>query len=505
MVSGKPESTAVSVLALKQMLDLTRAERVFLFIDASRNPPAGQENRIHQRIADELGNHPKVAGVLASEPKRLSLEQEKLQFAGKTGFGVFGHALISAFAGEPAFDGTRLMSRTGPPALEQVFEYVRKQVSHLTSARQLPRLLGSANKVSIWKTARAQPPPVLLAAVGSVRGLLPLQIFAGAEERQFTLMEELADKGQDIVARYGVADQFPDQPGKLVREDFLFAAKCFREAIALVPAGSEWDSFRATLTARKLFCEGRALAYDASQALAARKILSDAKKAETPPIPEIDNALGITYLEHRTTRDDLDAAIVHFRAAIARSPAWIYPRHNLALALIEKGEYSAAERQYRAAIKLGPYPYLHYNLALLLHRVNRTREADEEYNRAHTAFAAAERICAQRREQGVLDDATARATLQSFRRNAAEACNGHGALFAHMNKRDEAIRQFRRAIELNSNLYPARHNLAIELQKKAESKRQVSEEAIALLEETIARKPDFEPSRLELQRIRSLQ
>ena len=100
-------------------------------------------------------------------------------------------------------------------------------------------------------------------------------------------------------------------------------------------------------------------------------------------IPEVHNALGIQYLE--STPKDYGKAIDEFQDAKKRSPGWMYPRHNLALAYIERGDFGAAEREYRAAIATDPLqPYLYYNLGLLLHRMNRLNEAKGLYSKRWT-------------------------------------------------------------------------------------------------------------------------
>jgi tetratricopeptide (TPR) repeat protein len=91
------------------------------------------------------------------------------------------------------------------------------------------------------------------------------------------------------------------------------------------------------------------------------------------------NALGIGYLQ----MPDYDRAISAFRDAIRRAPFWAYPRHNLALALRERGNLRAAIEQYLAAIQLAPkYSYLRYNLGLLYQQINDRVNADIRYKEA---------------------------------------------------------------------------------------------------------------------------
>jgi Flp pilus assembly protein TadD len=60
-----------------------------------------------------------------------------------------------------------------------------------------------------------------------------------------------------------------------------------------------------------------------------------------------------------------------------------------ALFQIENGDYAAAEREYCEAIALdSSVPYVYYNLALLLNRMNRRSEAEAAYGKARDVYDA---------------------------------------------------------------------------------------------------------------------
>jgi tetratricopeptide (TPR) repeat protein len=537
----KPESTGISVLRLKELLKLTRAE-VILVLDVCREP-ANPRNRINQRIQDELGGLSCAGVMLASEVKSHSRVSEKLELNGERGFGVFAHQFVSELMTPSAAARQPLSTR-----ITMLFEAVQKRVTALTGNQQRPvmlsRLTGGAcvarNPASLgpvfeklrFSLAAASGGP-FAPAMQSVQAAAPEQTwlppFASTavriepEEavkrfRQLTadqrhdqeqvavwregLAAKLADQGQDIVTRYGAGDQFPDAPDKLQRTDFEFGERCFRSALELFThAEPGWERLRRMMEARREFCRGRALAFDRLTLPQAREVLTKARAIEQPAIPEIDNALGISYLEFRTSARDLEGAIQYFKVAKERSPGWAYPRHNLALAYIESGNYRAAEREYRDAIEAMPnYPFLYYNMGLLLHRQNRLRQADDYYRQA--LRVSAEQVSGHRTLQRHWADQQLKAEANlaggraaALERNSAEVHNSLGSLQAAMNpKSNKAVVNFEAALKLKPQLYPARHNLALFLSRRPGGEA----EAIRLLELNTNDAPDFHPSQVEL-------
>ena len=200
--------------------------------------------------------------------------------------------------------------------------------------------------------------------------------------------------GQRVVAEYGVGDQFPEDPQKLQQHDFAAAAAAFEAARNLRPSDR-------SLQVRELFCAGRARAFIPSELSNARGLLEKARAIQTDagedPIPEIDNAIGVTYIES----GQFAAALPYLERAKKRRPSWVYPRHNLALADLELGNYTNAEREYREAIVNTPYySYLHYNLGLLLQRTNRRSAARRSYEQALSIAEQAIRSWTRAAERG---------------------------------------------------------------------------------------------------------
>ena len=111
------------------------------------------------------------------------------------------------------------------------------------------------------------------------------------------------------------------------------------------------------------------------------------------------------------------------------------------------------------------YSYLPYNLGLVYQRLNRRKDAEASYKKA-TLLAP----------------------------DSGEPYNALGTLKASEGKRDEAERLYREALQKNSNLLAARHNLALLLAD--EKNRQ--QEAMDLWRANLQQSPDYLPSRLSL-------
>ncbi len=258
----------------------------------------------------------------------------------------------------------------------------------------------------------------------------------GVEDR---LRVALEDRGQETVLRYLEGDQVPPR-----KTDFVTGAKYFAAASQLAPE-SVFDE------SRRLFCEGRALifdhAYGSARDLLERSVRLDPLRAYSY------NALGIAYLEQIAQNGaTFDLAIRAFHDAIRFAPYWAYPRHNLALAYVERGEYAAAIREYESAMLLAPhYTYLPYNLGLLYQRLNQTGKAQQCYQRALDTLLANRKY------------------MESPGRERAEILNAMGTLEVGRERFRRAEKLFRDALADNPQSTNARRNLAQLLSRAGES------------------------------------
>ena len=526
LVELKPESTGVPVSELRNMIDKSRAKVVFLFADVYRAPQTpNTDNRINSRLED-LAKLTNLVGILSTEKPRPSLEDENLLDAKSgRGFGVFGYELVKGMPG----------AATGSDLLSVLKQHVPSATG---SYRQTPKDIGPAEvrRFPMWPTKAFHhlSDGPLVAALG-IPGFLPLPqvaadaekivrevlgsgdpdtILANAKARQASLSTEdweqvrdstvaaLASMGQDYITRYGVSDLLPEDPNRVRNENFAFAERAFQAALSLLPDEPIFHDYRRTLESRRRLCSGLKLIYQ-NQAASARTDLGVALAAVDRPIPEIENALGISYLEEGR---DYESAIMHFRAAIERSPSWPYPRHNLALALAESGDSESAIQAYQAAIKATPdQPYLYYNLGLVLHRSNHKRDAEKTYNKTLAILSTAQTTYSARAAEWVTslpeESKIAAARAIAFKNTEADVHNVLGALYDAERKYDRAEREYQAALGINPSFCEAGHNLGLLALKQAKGRRldQKLKQARDLFQKNLEVCPAFPPTVKQLE------
>ncbi len=485
------KSTALAVDELQSLFEeqLAKVGRVLLFVDVCK---AGTIGTIHnttvsadvQHLGDVEGD---LFGLLASRPKEVSLEGP--EFGG--GHGVFSYYVIKGLEGAADANGDGVVDAN------ELIQYVSNQVPMATSNKQHPREFGTydnslrlsdlkkpginlAQFRMILDSRSGQPlllasasPQLPAADTSAALDRLNSAINAGRilpgdpnnaftalqdlksglapgpyRERTSQLQVALENKAQEVLLRYLAGDETPQS-----RQEFDQAARYMDAARRL----TEESLF---LEGREDFFQGRALLFDKKFPDAAQ-LLEQAVRID-PGGAYGYNALGIAYLEQA----QYDKAIPAFRDAFRRAQHWSYPLHNEALAFVETGDYNSAIRAYQQAIRLTPeYSYLPYNLGLVYQRVNRRKDAETAYRKASMLAP-----------------------------NSAEPYNALGTLKASEGKRGEAEQLYREALQKNTNLLAARHNLALLL--AAQKGRE--QEAIDLFRENLRLDADYIPSRLSL-------
>lgn len=521
--SSKPQSTAYSLADLNDLLrsPQIRAERIIILADVNRKPPAAQGNHIQVRLS-ELGSQ-RVGGVLATKRGVSSDVNDKVQY------GFFTESLVNALIQKPPSRSAKTLK--GDVDFTQLKNYLHEDT------RVEPETFGSLAG-SIVHTHSAsiaiRRPPVLLAALRFLPGLLALtpaaagpcfepkdvdnpgSLVAEVMEQRLRLSNEewtecrekaglaLASEGQKYVTRYGTTDLLPGDPLKVDRNQFRHASDAFRAALQLFAGLGAGAQFESNLNQRYLFCKG--------MAENSEKLLVDARSRGTRPLPDIENAIGAMALES-TNGPDFTRALLQFREAKSLSPSWMYPRHNIALVLIEQGNVREAEAEYRQAIRLTPWqPYLHYNLALLLQRDNRRKEAKRTYNRAIATYDKAIGTLTGRVSDWASDYPEdvrlAERRIKVFHANKAIVLNAMGALAESSGKDKDAklaLKLYGEAWNMDSALCAARYNEAMLRQKRAEKKvgnsGVVSPETVGLHSDNVRVCPTFLPSILESGRL----
>lgn len=487
------KSTALPMAELQSLFEeqLAKVGRVLLFVDVCKAGTIGtiQNNTVNATVENFKNLEGDLLGIMGSRRKELS--REGPEFGG--GHGAFSYFVLKGMEGAADENGD------GAVTGEELIRYVTTQVPRATAEKQHPQDIspGTVNiKISDMKkpginlanwrilmdsrsgqpmylastspgsalsedqasddidhfTAAVQAGRILPSdsdsafnALAKLKTELDPEVYT---ERENQLRIALENKAQQVLLRYLTGEQTPQS-----KQEFEQGAR-YMEAARTLTHESLY------LEGRADFFQGRALLYDKNFPQAAN-LLEQAVRID-PGAAYGFNALGIAYLEQA----QYDKAIPAFRDAVRRAQHWSYPLHNEALAYVETGDYKSAIRAYQEAIRLTPqYSYLPYNLGLVYQRLNRRRDAEASYKKA-TALSP----------------------------DSAEPYNALGTLKASEGKRDEAERLYREALQKNSSLLAARHNLALLLAD--EKNRQ--QEAIDLWRANLQQSSDYLPSRLSL-------
>jgi tetratricopeptide (TPR) repeat protein len=504
---SNPEDLYASGLAMDQLQEILSegilgADRLLVYVDVCHAARLGtiRSRNVNRAVVNAIPSQPavKVLSFLSSRETEASWEGENWG-----GHGAFSYFILRGLNGDADADGD------GTVTAGELVNYVSRMVTEATLDRQHPNpqtfTLRNTTPLSVkvdpssftlpmdWqplsqtqvqqrKGQKNLSPPsaqarslsaeeapdsltefrdairagrILPGVPGSafemlrgpLRSALSPALFGVAETE---LRIALENQGQRAILRYLEGDQVEQR-----RETFQNAATNFEAArrLDLQPGRRE---------PRELFCRGRELIFAKTQPAYADAVrfLEDAARAD-PRGAYSFNALGIAYLEQAAgDLSRFDMAIAAFEDAIRLAPHWVYPRHNLALAYAERGQYDRAIRAYREAMKWGPdYSYLAYNLGLLYQRLNRLNDAEEAYREAL-------KIAESARAKGL------RPGVQGQWREGADIYNGLASIEAsrpgvrHAHRAEEL---YRRAIQEYDGSRAARHNLALLLSRAGES------------------------------------
>ncbi len=485
--------------------------RVLVFVDICHGNQIGtvtSDLKLPAAVQEVFNGHAGEFGMMLAT-KTLAFESELF---GK-GHGAFTYYLVDGWNGAAAPDSPKI-------EFEDLFDYVKKGVRRVTNQAQTPEEqnpdpnLVVAAEIDQRERLHLDPAAPLPSAVtAAFRGVRTqpgkATIALGADEIQSAnraphsfddalaagvllpgeptsasgylqggrdsaapdqlegmrnrLRVALEDRGQETILRYLEGNQIPQ-----TKDDFLTGGRYFKAALDLAP-DSVFDDARMT------FCQGRALIFD--HAYGDARVLLERSIRLDPIHSYAYNALGVAYLEQiATNRSTFDDAVRAFHDAIRFAPYWAYPRHNLALAYEQAGDYAAAESTYLEAIPLGrQYSYLYYNLAMLYQRLNELPRAGRYYVLAKDAAA--------RNAHVIQTPAGPRSTELGEAWDAlgtVEAARGHWA---------KAESDYRGALAADPQSLNARHNLALLLSRSAPSK-----EAEGLWERNLLADPPHLPS-----------
>jgi Flp pilus assembly protein TadD len=206
--------------------------------------------------------------------------------------------------------------------------------------------------------------------------------------------------------------------------------------------------------------------------------------AIAPDDVELRNALGWTLFQEARTAD----AVAEFERALQIDPDHVKSHNNLALALVELGRLEEAAVHFRKSLALEPKAEIYSDLGFVEARLGRSDEALADYRKAlaldPTCASAHFNLAVSFVQAGSFADAEPHYRQALAGKPTAETHNGLGYVLVHLGRPEEAIQEFRKAIEASPQYTPAYNNLAEAL--AAEGK---LEEAASYYRRSLAQKP----------------
>jgi len=203
-----------------------------------------------------------------------------------------------------------------------------------------------------------------------------------------------------------------------------------------------------------------------------------------PDDAELRNALGWTLFQDGRSAE----AVAEYKRALAVDPNHAKSHNNLALALVELGQLEEAAGHFEKSLEIEPRAEIYSDLGFTMARLGKSEEARANYQKA----LALDPNCASAHfnlavafvQAGKFGEAESHYRQALAGKPTAETHNGLGYVLAQQGRADEALAEFRKAIEVNPNLTPAYNNLADALAKQGKL-----EEAEQYYRRSLAEKP----------------
>jgi tetratricopeptide (TPR) repeat protein len=506
--------------SLSEMLRSYKDARVVLLLDVSRQHIEGNHiNEVLKKLADAW-NQPgirrqSVTGILASGPGQKSYDTRQV--------GAFAYYLVEAALSRSGLNLSQIATHLEQAYKKDGQKSLRPQVvgpasgthgGYVPHTKAPSSLFGSSAAVLLagrtpWlpiaaqlrrsEQSRAFQDALALrqltgtgGAYEQLRALDP-----GFREPQFAdarrnLADALERQGEVSLFWYLAGDEFTLAPRDSKAKAFRGCEDAFLKAFEVARAD---EGERPDLQGRAEFCGARALMYEYGSETDKPGFLGRAEirlRESMARLPNAPESMNALGIV-ALERGDLPSAQQRFEQAKRRAPLWPFPRHNLALALTEAGSYAEALTAYEDALHIAPHEaYLYYNHAVLLQRLNRRDEARKQYNRALAEFDdQKDRLAGWTRDPNDADFDLAREMRNTLDTYRADVYNALGTLEAARSRHRRAATYYEKALQIDCTLDIARHNLGLALMKQGKQKEAMDK---------WTRNDGFIPSQLELAR-----
>ncbi|MEO8133952.1 MAG: tetratricopeptide repeat protein [Betaproteobacteria bacterium] len=185
-----------------------------------------------------------------------------------------------------------------------------------------------------------------------------------------------------------------------------------------------------------------------------------------PDNVELRNALGWTLFQDGRTAE----AVVEYKRALVAKPDHAKAHNNLALALVELGELDDAASHFKASLAIEPKAEIYSDLGFTMAQLGNSQEALADYQKAleldPNCASAHFNLAVTSVRAGDFAEAEAHYRQALRGRPTAETHNGLGYVLAQQGREDDAIAEFRKAIEVDAKFTPAYNNLAGALEEQ---------------------------------------
>ena len=179
-----------------------------------------------------------------------------------------------------------------------------------------------------------------------------------------------------------------------------------------------------------------------------------------PDNVELRNALGWTLFQEGKTA----AAVMEYNRALKADPNHAKTHNNLALALVELGQLDDAAKHFQRSLELDPRAEIYSDLGFVMARLGNPEEALADYQKAleldPKCASAHYNLAVASVQEGKLAEAESHYRQALLGKPSAETHNGLGYVLARQGRADEAVAEFRKAIEADAKFTPAYNNLA---------------------------------------------
>jgi tetratricopeptide (TPR) repeat protein len=179
-----------------------------------------------------------------------------------------------------------------------------------------------------------------------------------------------------------------------------------------------------------------------------------------PSDVELRNALGWTLFQDGRSAE----AVAEYERALATDPKHVKSHNNIALALVELGRLEDAASHFRTSLELEPKAEIYSDLGFIQARLGNADDAIADYRKAlaldPSCASAHFNLAVAMVQAGNLEEAESHYRQALPEKPTAETHNGLGYVLSRQGKTDEAIGEFRKAVEVDPKYTPAYNNLA---------------------------------------------